>query len=80
MAARLEGHAGRKIITVFDQEFQKFVERVDVTSFIDMLDIEELQHTVQLNRIQVSTYVLSSKFSLIRKKFSCIYKKVTSRK
>ena len=48
-------HAGRKIITVFDQEFQKFVERVDVTSFIDMLDIEELQHTVQLNRIQVST-------------------------
>ena len=51
MAAWLEGHAGRKIITVFDQEFQKFVERVDVTSFIDMLDIEELQHTVQLNRI-----------------------------
>ena len=50
-----EERAGRKIITVFDQEFQKFVERVDVTSFIDMLDIEELQHTVQLNRIQVST-------------------------
>ena len=65
MAAWLEGHAGRKIITVFDQEFQKFVERVDVTSFIAMLDIEELQHTVQLNRIQVSMYVLSSKFSLI---------------
>ena len=61
MAAWLEGHAGRKIITVFDQEFQKFVERVDVTSFIDMLDIEELQqYTVQLNWIQVSTYQVNS--------------------